>query len=86
MKAGVLQKPIGKSWSTAQRYIVDFYEPKYPISGGHLVYVVVGRKWVRVTKGDLVSNDDTRHQLSRFRISINEWNNLIKRKLYNENT
>ena len=73
-----IEKPIRTSWNTAKRYSAHFYNTKFPISGQYLVYVVVGRKWVRVTQGDLVSNK--RHQLSRFRMSLKEWNEIKKEK------
>ena len=86
MKIATLEKPLSNSWANAQRYSADFYDSRYPICGKYLVYAVVGRKWVRVTQGDLVSpSSDLRSHLSRFKMSIHEWNNMRKEK-FNDTT
>lgn len=82
MKIATLEKPQGKNWRTAQRYRADFYHAKFPISGGYLVFVVLGRKWVRVTQGDLVSTDkSTRSHLPRFKMPLKEWQQMNKEKV-----
>ena len=79
MQVSTLEKPQSNNWQTAQRYKVDFYHTKFPLCGGYLVYVVVGRKWVRVTQGDLVTpKRDIRTNLTRFKMSINDWQQLKK--------
>ena len=81
MQVSTIQKPPSKTWSTALRYKADFYDTRYPICGGYLVYAVIGRKWVRVTQGDLVStNGEERHQLSRFKMSLKEWEKIKKER------
>ena len=79
MKISTLEKPQGNNWHSAKRYHVDFYNAKFPFCGGYLVYVVVGRKCVRVTQGDLVSPDKKiRTNLTRFKMSVNDWQQLKK--------
>lgn len=48
-------KPHGKSWRTAKAYDVDFtsiylrgINQRLPVSGGRMVWAVVGRKHVRI--------------------------------------
>tara|TARA_Y100000996_G_C22550713_1_gene653596 strand:+ start:1982 stop:2134 length:153 start_codon:yes stop_codon:yes gene_type:complete len=45
------------------------------------VYVVEGRKWARISQGDLVS-DNNRSALVRFRMSIKEWEKLPSKEKY----
>lgn len=79
MRIASLEKPQGVTWRTAKRFKADFYHTKFPICGGYLVYVIVGRKWVRVTQGDLVSTDkSTRTHLVRFKMPLSEWQQLNK--------
>ena len=81
MRIASLEKPQGITWRTAKRFKADFYHAKFPICGGYLVYAVVGRKWVRVTQGDLVSTDkSTRTHLARFKMPLSEWQQLNKEK------
>ena len=76
-----IQKPPSKTWSTALRYKADFYDTRYPICGRYLVYAVIGRKWVRVTQGDLVMpNGEERHQLPRFKMPLKEWEKINKER------
>ena len=72
MKLPKLVKPKGSVWINAERYICDFYLSKLPFCGGHLVFAVVGRKWVRIAKGDMLYKGQRQKQF-RFRISIKEW-------------
>tara|TARA_R100001594_G_scaffold126712_1_gene164042 strand:+ start:1028 stop:1174 length:147 start_codon:yes stop_codon:yes gene_type:complete len=45
------------------------------------VYAVIGRKWVRVTQGDLVlPNGEERHQLPRFKMPLKEWEKINKER------
>tara|TARA_R100000700_G_scaffold35549_1_gene44210 strand:- start:41 stop:223 length:183 start_codon:yes stop_codon:yes gene_type:complete len=47
------------------------------------VYVVEGRKWARISQGDLVS-DDNRSALARFRMSMKEWERLPSKEKYDD--
>ena len=67
-------KPKGTSWTSADRYNATFYLAKVPLSGGHLVFATVGRKWVKISKGDLLFKG-LRSKTSRFRLSLKEWQN-----------
>ena len=66
--------PKGNVWNNAEMYKVYLNLPRLSRCGTRLLWVVVGRKWVKLCT--LV--EDT-----KMRISINEWNNLQKEK-YNE--
>ena len=66
--------PKGNVWNNAEMYKVYLNLPRLRLCGTRLLWVVVGRKWVKLCT--LV--EDT-----KMRISINEWNNLQKEK-YNE--
>ena len=64
-------KPTGKSWRTAQAYDVDFssiylrgINQRLPVSGGRMVWAVVGRKPVRIC---------TPITHIKFRMHRNEW-------------
>ena len=84
MRVSTLEKPLSNLWANAQRYSANFYDTRYPICGQYLVYAVVGRKWVRITQGDLVSTDkSTRTHLARFKMPLSEWQQLNKEK-FNE--
>ena len=83
MRVSTLEKPLSNLWAYAQRDSAYFYDTMYPICWQYLVYAVVGRKWVRITQGDLVTPSKIRSQLSRFKMSIQEWNKLRKEK-FNE--
>jgi hypothetical protein len=52
MPRSKLPRPKGKTWRTARLYSADigFQLSKAPICGTHLVWAVVGSKWVRVVK------------------------------------
>jgi hypothetical protein len=47
------------------------------------VYVVEGRKWARISQGDLVS-DNNRSALVRFRMNIKEWEKLPSKEKYDD--
>ena len=64
-------KPKGKTWRTAKAFNVDFtsiylrkINQRLPVSGGRLVWAVVGRKHVRICLP--VSN-------TKFRMRRSEW-------------
>ncbi len=81
MRVSTLEKPLSNLWANAQRYSANFYDTRYPICGQYLVYAVVGRKWVRVTQGDLVlPNGEERHQLPRFKMPLKEWEKINKER------
>ena len=80
MKMPKLVKPKGATWVNAQRYLCDFYIQNAPICGGHLVFAVVGRKWVKIAKGDML-NKGQRYKHSRFKISVKEWHGCNPRKV-----
>jgi hypothetical protein len=65
-----IEKPQSPVWKNAQRYRARFFDSRFPICGTHLVYVVEGRKWARISQGDLVS-DNNRSALVRFRMKEN---------------
>ena len=74
-----IEKPMSKSWANAKRYSAHFYDTRFLICGQYLVYAVVGRKWVKVSQGDLVSSDKTiRSQMSRFRMTLKDWLKIRK--------
>ena len=76
-----IEKPQSPVWKNAQRYKARVFESRFPICGTHLVYVVEGRKWARISQGDLVS-DDNRSALVRFRMSMKEWEKLPSKEKY----
>ena len=78
-----IEKPQSPVWKNAQRYRARFFEARFPICGTHLVYVVEGRKWARISQGDLVS-DDNRSALVRFRMSMKEWEKLPSKEKYDD--
>jgi|TARA_A100001011_G_scaffold398229_2_gene501880 hypothetical protein len=47
------------------------------------VYVVEGRKWARISQGDLV-NKDNRSALTRFKMSIKDWDRLPSKEKYDD--
>jgi hypothetical protein len=63
--------PKGNVWNNAEMYRVYLNLPRLSLCGTRLLWVVVGRKWVKLCT--LV--EDT-----KMRISISEWNNLQKEK------
>ena len=80
-----IEKPLSPVWKNAQRYKARFFESKHPLCGTYLVYAVVGRKWARVSQGDLVLPDkSSRYQLPRFRISVKEWERLPVKEKWQE--
>ncbi len=62
-----LPKPKETSWSTAKLYRVDLYNVKWPRCGTHLVWAIVGSKWVRVRMP--IEN-------IKFRMSRRDWNSI----------
>ena len=76
-----IEKPQSPVWKNAQRYRARFFDSRFPICGTHLVYVVEGRKWARISQGDLVS-DNNRSALVRFRMNIKEWEKLPSKEKY----
>ena len=63
--------PKGNVWNNAEMYRVYLNLPRLSLCDTRLLWVVIGRKWVKLCT--LV--EDT-----KMRISINEWNNLQKEK------
>ena len=78
-----IEKPQSPAWKNAQRYRARFFDSRFPICGTHLVYVVEGRKWARISQGDLVS-DNSRSALVRFRMNIKEWEKLPTKEKYDD--
>jgi hypothetical protein len=78
-----IEKPQSPVWKNAQRYRARFFDSRFPICGTHLVYVVEGRKWARISQGDLVS-DNNRSALVRFRMNIKEWEKLPSKEKYDD--
>ena len=84
-KISTLEKPLSPVWKNAQRYKARFFESKYPLCGTYLVYVVEGRKWARISQGDLVTSDkSSRHALTRFMIGIKDWSRLPSKEKYDD--
>ena len=61
------KKPKNQAWKNAQLFSVYFSTPKTPICGLHLVWAVVGRKWVKIIKP--ISD-------AKFKLSVKDWNDL----------
>lgn len=61
------KKPKNQSWKNAQLFSVYFSTPKTPVCGLHLVWAVVGRKWVRIIRP--ISE-------AKFKLSVNDWKEL----------
>ena len=40
-------KPSAATWRTAKLFDVNLYHHKAPLCGQRLIWVIVGRKWVR---------------------------------------
>ena len=78
-----IEKPQSPVWKNAQRYRARFFEARFPICGTHLVYVVEGRKWARISQGDLGSKD-SRRSLARFKMSMKEWERLPSKEKYDD--
>jgi len=66
-------QPTEATWANAKLYRCDLYDTRYPVSGTRLVWVVVGRKWVRFC---------TPIQHSKWRIRREEWDNNIPHELF----
>lgn len=78
-----IEKPLSPVWKNAQRYKARFFESRFPLCGTYLVYVVEGRKWARISQGDLVNNDN-RSALTRFKMSIKDWDRLPSKEKYDD--
>jgi len=65
----VTPRPPEKVWANAKLYRCDFYDTRYP----RLVWVNVGRKWVRFC---------TPVQHDKWRIRREEWDNNIPHELF----
>ena len=63
----MIQRPPEKTWADAQLYRCDLYDTRYPVCGTRLVWVVVGRKWVRFC---------TPIQHDKWRIRREEWDKI----------
>ena len=63
----MIQRPPEKTWSDAQLYRCDLYDTRYPVCGTRLVWVVVGRKWVRFC---------TPIQHDKWRIRRDDWDKI----------
>ena len=66
-------KPTVASWCTAQPFSVDLYSSRYPVCGTHMVWAVVGYKWVRIRKAF--------GQVVPWRVRRAEWDQMAKRAL-----
>ena len=60
-------KGICTSRKNAQLFSVYFSTSKTPVCGLHLVWAVVGRKWVRIIRP--ISE-------AKFKLSVNDWKEL----------
>ena len=40
-------RPLEKVWQKAVLYFCDLYDYRWPVCGWRLVWVIVGRKWVK---------------------------------------
>ena len=69
------ERPTSQAWANCKAYIADFYNSRYPICGGHLVWAVVGHKWVRIFKP--IQNE-------RFKIRRSEWDLMLTREYFKE--
>jgi len=78
-----IEKPQSPVWKNAQRYKARFFESRFPLCGTYLVYVVEGRKWARISQGDLVTKDN-RSSLARFKMSIKDWVKLPSKERYDD--
>ena len=78
-----IEKPLSPVWKNAQRYKARFFESRFPLCGTYLVYVVEGRKCARISQGDLV-NKDNRSALTRFKMSIKDWDRLASKEKYDD--
>ena len=67
MKLSHNWKPTEKTWADAKLYRCDLYDTRYPVCGTRLVWVVVGRKWVRFC---------TPIQHDKWRIRREEWDKI----------
>ena len=63
----MIQRTPEKTWSDAQLYRCDLYDTRYPVCGTRLVWVVVGRKWVRFC---------TPIQHDKWRIRRDDWDKI----------
>ena len=72
----MIQRPPEKTWSDAQLYRCDLYDTRYPVCGTRLVWVVVGRKWVRFC---------TPIQHDKWRIRREEWDKIPHELFVKEN-
>ena len=63
----MIQRTPEATWSNAQLYRCDLYDTRYPVCGTRLVWVVVGRKWVRFC---------TPIQHDKWRIRREEWDKI----------
>ena len=60
-------QPTEATWANAQLYRCDLYDTRHPVSGTRLVWVVGGRKWVRLC---------TPIQHNKWRIRRDDWDKL----------
>jgi hypothetical protein len=65
-------KPATNSWRTAKPFSADLYNLRWPLAGTHMIWAVVGHKWVRVYKP--VTN-------VRFKIKRADWDLTAKREV-----
>ena len=65
-------RPKGKTWRTARLFSACLGYPatKAPISGEHMVWAVVGHKWVRIVKP---------MTWQKFKLRRTEWDMLTTR-------
>jgi hypothetical protein len=66
-------KPSQVSWQSAKPFSVDLYNNRYPMCGSHMVWAVVGYKWVRIRKAH--------GQVIPFKVRRTEWDQIAKRAL-----
>lgn len=66
-------RPPEATWANAELYHVRLFETRWPVCGTHLMWAVVGHKWVRLCKP--VAN-------TKFRMRRSEWNALAVCELF----
>ena len=62
-------QPTEATWANAKLYRCDLYDTRHPVSGTRLVWVVVGRKWVRLC---------TPKQHQKWRMKRADWDKTYK--------
>ena len=65
----MVPRPPEKVWAEAKLYRCDLYDTRWPVCGTRLIWVVVGRKWVKLC---------TPIQHDKWRIKRTDWDNIRK--------